>query len=310
MIKILKKTDRGLDQLTEMIPGCWVHIVNPTPEEITHLEHATGAPIDFITPALDIDERARTDKENGVTLIVLRIPYFQGEDADVPYITMPLGIILTAQHVLTVCRSENGVMHELLGGRVRGLSTAKRNRFVLHLLLTIAQKYLQYLRQINKAVDTIEDQLQRSQKNRELLQLLQHQKSLVYFTTALKSNELVLQRLRRSRLFDMYPDDTDLLEDALTETQQAIEVTSISSSILGGMMDAFASIISNNLNVVMKFLASITIVLSIPTIVASFYGMNVDLPMQNHPLAFLLTLAVALGIALLVVIVFWRKDWF
>jgi magnesium transporter len=310
MIKILKKTDRGLDQLTEMIPGCWVHAINPTPEEIAQLEHETGAPIDFITPALDIDESARTDKENGVTLIVLRIPYFQGADADVPYTTMPLGIVLTEQHVMTVCRNENGVMHELLGGRVRGLSTAKRNRFVLHLLLIIAQKYLQYLRQINKAVDALEDQLQRSQKNRELLQLLQHQKSLVYFTTALKSNELVLQRLQRSRLFDMYPDDTDLLEDALTETQQAIEMTNISGNILSQMMDAFASIISNNLNVVMKFLASITIVLSIPTIVASFYGMNVDLPMQNHPLAFAITLAVALGIAFLVVIVFWRKDWF
>jgi magnesium transporter len=287
-----------------------VHAINPTPEEIAQLEHETGAPIDFITPALDIDERARTDKENGVTLIVLRIPYFQGADADVPYTTMPLGIVLTEQHVMTVCRNENGVMHELLGGRVRGLSTAKRNRFVLHLLLIIAQKYLQYLRQINKAVDALEDQLQRSQKNRELLQLLQHQKSLVYFTTALKSNELVLQRLQRSRLFDMYPDDTDLLEDALTETQQAIEMTNISGNILSQMMDAFASIISNNLNVVMKFLASITIVLSIPTIVASFYGMNVDLPMQNHPLAFAITLAVALGIAFLVVIVFWRKDWF
>jgi len=193
---------------------------------------------------------------------------------------------------------------------VKNLSTTKRNRFVLYLLLGTAHAYLSDLREINKAVDTLEDGLQHAQRNEQLMALLKVQKSLVYFTTALKSNELVLQRLQRSRLFEMYPEDEDLLEDALTETQQAIEMTNISSSILSQMMDAFASIISNNLNVVMKFLASITILLSIPTIVTGLYGMNVSLPGQDAGYAFLMVLGIAFGVSLIIALIFWRKDWF
>jgi len=310
MITVLKKTESGLETLNEFAAGTWINVIDPSPDEIARLQTELSAPPDFVTYPLDLDERARTEKENGSLLIVLRIPYSQGATADAPYTTVPLGIILTEAHIVTVCKTENGVMHDLVGGRVRGLSTVKRNRFVLHLLLITAQKYQEYLRQINRTVDAIEDRLQRSQRNRELLELLKYQKSLVYFTTALKSNELMLQRLQRSRLFEMYPDDEDLLEDALTEIQQAIEVVGISSSILSGMMDAFASIISNNLNAVMKFLASITIVLSIPTIISSIYGMNVDLPLQDLEHAFLVVLALSFGIALLVVTVFWKKDWF
>ncbi|RMG02233.1 MAG: magnesium transporter CorA family protein, partial [Acidobacteria bacterium] len=161
-----------------------------------------------------------------------------------------------------------------------------------------------------KTVDYLEDQLQKSTRNREVLELLKYQKSLTYFTTALKANELMLDRLDRSQLFKAYPEDEDLLDDVITENQQAIEVTSITSNILSGMMDAFASIISNNLNAVMKFLAAITIVLSLPTIVASFYGMNVELPLQEHPLAFLFTIAISLALTIVVIIIFIRMDWF
>jgi magnesium transporter len=310
MITILKNTELGLETLQTMTPGSWVHVVDPGLDEIGRLQQEVGAPQDFVTYPLDLDERARTEKDNGATLIVLRIPHFQGEMSDVPYTTVPLGIILTDKLIVTICKVANGVVHELIGGKVRGLSTAKRNRFVLYLLLGTAHKYLADLRRINKAVDQLEDRLQRSLKNQEVMELLKYQKSLVYFTTALKSNELMLKRLQRSRLFDMYPDDEDLLEDVLTEIQQAIEMTSISNNILSGMMDAFASIISNNLNGVMKFLASITIVLSIPTIVAGFYGMNVGLPLQGEAYAFLLTLGVALSLSLIVVIIFWKRDWF
>ncbi len=217
---------------------------------------------------------------------------------------------MTRDHVVTVSRVQNGVMHGLLSGRVRGLSTVKQNRFVLHLLLVTAQKYLAYLRDLNRSVDTIEDRLQASLRNREVHELLKHQKSLVYFTTALKQNELMLRRLQRSKLFESYPEDGELLDDVMTEVQQAIEMTDISSNILSNMMDAFASIISNNLNVVMKFLASVTIVMSVPTMVASFYGMNVALPLASYPYAFAMTLGVSLVISLLVVLVFRKKDWF
>ena len=310
MITFLKSSELGLEILPQAAHGCWINAVDPTPDEIALLQIELGAPSDFVTYPLDLDEQARTEKEDNTILIVLRVPVFESATADVPYTTVPLGIVHTPNAIATICRTENGVMHDLTAGRVRGLSTSKRNRFILHLLLITAQKYLAYLREINRTVDAIEDRLQRSQRNQEVMELLKYQKSLVYFTTALKSNELMFRRLQRSRLFEMYPDDEDLLEDALTEIQQAIEMTSISNSILSGMMDAFASIISNNLNGVMKFLASVTIVLSIPTIVASFYGMNVDLPLDEHPFAFFITLGIALVSALMVVIVFWKKDWF
>ena len=200
---------------------------------------------------------------------------------------------MTDSHIATIGRFETGVIEAMASRRVRGLSTVKRNRFVLHLLLLTAQRYLFHLADINRAVDGAEDRLQRSLRNQELLELLRYQKSLVYFTTALKANELMLQRLQRSRMFDAYPDDEDLLEDALTEMQQAIEVVGITGSILAGMMDAFASIISNNLNAVMKFLASVTIVLSFPTILASLYGMNVALPGGDSRHAFAALLGVA-----------------
>jgi len=194
-------------------------------------------------------------------------------------------------------------------GRMRGISTNKRNRLTLNLFLRTATQYLNYLREINRRVDALEDKLQRSMRNQEVLELLKYEKSLTYFTTALKSNELMMERLQRSQLFQTYPDDLELLEDVLTENQQAIEMVNIAGAILSQMMDAFASIISNNLNIVMKFLASITIVLSLPTLVASLYGMNVGLPFENNPLAFLFILVLSVVLSVSVAWVFRKRDW-
>lgn len=310
MIELYRTTERGLERVDEFSPGCWVNVVAPTPEEVAWLQASLAAPPDFVTYSLDLDERARTEREDGATLIVLRVPLAQGPEADVPYATVPLGIVVTDSHIATIGRFETGVIEAMASRRVRGLSTVKRNRFVLHLLLLTAQRYLFHLADINRAVDGVEDRLQRSLRNQELLELLRYQKSLVYFTTALKANELMLQRLQRSRMFDAYPDDEDLLEDALTEMQQAIEVVGITGSILAGMMDAFASIISNNLNAVMKFLASVTIVLSFPTILASLYGMNVALPGGDSRHAFATLLGFTGLVCGAVVVLFWRRDWF
>ena len=309
MLTVLKNDEIRLNLQEEPTSGCWINVIDPTPEEIARLQEL-DIPQDYILYPLDLDERARTERENGHLLIVLRIPYFQGEMEDVPYTTIPLGIILTDRFLITICRKDNDILREFASGRVRSLSTAKRNRFVLRLLLTTASKYLSYLREITKQVDALEDQLQLSTRNREVLGLLKYQKSLTYFTTALKQNELMMERLQRSQLFKTYPEDEDLLEDVLTENQQAIEMTSISSNILSSMMDAFASIISNNLNGIMKFLASMTILMSVPTMIASFYGMNVDLPFAGQPFAFLMVLMVAVGISALAAFIFWKKDWF
>ena len=309
MITIYKNQENGLVQIAQPAPGCWINAINPTGAEIAQLQ-AIGIPQDYITYPLDLDERSRTERENGELLIVTRIPYFQGETSDIPFITIPLGIILTDLYLITVCKYENEILREFANGRVRGLITSKRLRFVLRLLLTTASKYLTYLREITKVVDELEDQLQQSTRNREVLELLKYQKSLTFFTTALKSNELMMERLQRSQLFKTFPEDEDLLDDVLTENQQAIEMTNIASNILSSMMDAFASIISNNLNSVMKLLAAITIVLSLPTMIASFYGMNVRLPLEENANAFLFPLAFAFIVSLAAVYFFWKQDWF
>jgi magnesium transporter len=308
MHTIYRNTERGLETMSEFVNNCWVCVIDPTPEEVNHLGSELKIPCDFLTYPLDLDERSRTEKEDGVTLVILRVPHFQGEKVDIPYMTLPLGIILTEKCVVTVCKTQVGVLEEL--NLRKGLSTAKRNRFVLQVFLLTANKYLSYLRQINKIVDHLEDQLQKSQRNREVLELLKYEKSLVYFTTGLRSNELMMERLQKSQIFRMYPDDEDLLEDVLTENQQAIEMVGIANNILSGMMDAFASIISNNLNAVMKFLASITIIMAIPTMVASFYGMNVDLPMERSPHAFAFVFSLCAFLVVSMIVLFWKKDWF
>lgn len=310
VITILKNTEDGLVTLEQFVSGCWISVIDPTPDEIIRLHQELGVPQDFLTYPLDMDELSRTEKEDNATLIVLRIPYLQSETADIPYITVPLGIILTDQYVITVCKTQNRVLQELVNGRAKTLSTAKRYRFVLRLLHSTASRYLAYLREINKMVDGLEDRLHQSLRNREVLELLRYEKSLVYFETALKSNELMMERLQRSRMFQTYPEDEDLLEDVLTENQQAIQMVGIANNILSQMMDAFASIISNNLNQVMKLLASVTIVMAIPTMLASFYGMNVRLPLINESFDFGVVLCLSLFISVVTATVFWRRDWF
>jgi magnesium transporter len=309
MITTLKNSEIGITQLGEITSGCWINVIDPSPEEVSRLVEL-GIPQDYIIYPLDVDESARTERDNGALFIVLRIPYYQGRTADIPYTTIPLGIIITDKFIVTVCKRENEILQEFASGRVKSLSVGKRNRFVLRLFLTSANKYLHYLREITKEVDILEDKLQLSTRNREVLELLKHQKSLTYFTTALKSNELMMERLQRSGLFKTYPDDEDLLEDVITENQQAIEMTNIASNILSSMMDAFASIISNNLNGIMKFLASITILVSIPTLITSLYGMNIGLPFQAHPLAFPMMLALVVLVTVPVVFIFRKLDWF
>ncbi|HOW92835.1 MAG TPA: magnesium transporter CorA family protein [Anaerolineaceae bacterium] len=302
--------ESGITRIEAPIEGCWINLIDPTTDEIDSIK-ALGVPTDFLTYALDLDERPRTEKEDdGTTLIMLSIPFFQGERFDVPFSTIPLGIILTDKMVITVCKKNNVIMDELLRTRSKGISTAKRVRFILRILLITATQYLSYLREINHTVELVEDKLQASMRNKEVMELLKYQKSLVYFTTALRSNELMMERLKKTPLFHRYPEDEDLLEDVLTENQQAIEMVGIASDILSSMMDAFASIISNNLNVVMKFLASITIVLSIPTIVTSFYGMNVKLPLQQNPLAYLFVIGLFVVLCMVVIFIFIRRDWF
>jgi len=309
MLSIYKTTPEGLETLESPKNGSWIKAIDPNPEEVEQLVN-WGIEPELITYSLDQDEMARVERDEGYTLILLRIPHFQGETHDIPYATVPMGIIIKDNLIATICRHESHITRILTNGKYRGFKTAKRFRFVLYVLLETATRYLTYLREINRSVDRVEDQLQKSTRNRELLELLKYQKSLVYFTTALHSNEVMMERLQRMRMFNQYDEDEDLLEDVITENQQAIQVTNINAEILSGMMDAFASIISNNLNVVMKALAAITIVINVPAIVAAFYGMNVTLPGEDHPLAFLTVFGVSILLSGIAVVIFYRRDWF
>jgi magnesium transporter len=310
MITFYKRTDNGIATLQKQVSGCWIRCVDPTAEEMEQLTKL-GIPLDFITYSLDQDERPRIEREDdGTRLIILRIPIEFEANADIPFDTIPMGIITTDNYIVTVCKYDTDLLDDFINGKSRNFSTGKRNRMLLLILLRTATRYLNYLGQIDKNVNLLEDKLTLSMRNKELLELLKYQKSLVYFTTALKSNQLILEHLNKTHTFRSYEEDEDLLDDVITENQQAIEMTAISNDILSSMMDAFASIISNNLNVVMKFLASITIVLSIPTIVTSFFGMNVNLPFASHPLAFLFVIGIFVAICLFVIFIFIRRDWF
>jgi magnesium transporter len=300
-----KTTDPQLHLLEAIEPSCWINVIDPLPAEINRVSEELGIPIDYLTYPLDIDERARTEKGEG-----LRVPHYEGDAADIPYVTMPLGIILTERAIVTISKIENDILADFVQGRVKGWSTGKRNRFVLQILLSTAQHYLHHLSAIDKGIAQLEERLQATPRNHEVLELLKFQKRLVYFTTALRSDELLIERQQRSQLFKLYPDDEELLSDVLIEIRQALEMTNISSHILNQTVEAFGSIISNNLSVVVKLLTSMTIILTVPMIVASIYGMNVDLPFQERQHAFWIVMSIAFGLAGLMVYIFWKRDWF
>jgi len=310
MFKIYKSTENGIEQFTEVVNNCWINMVDPDPDEIFRIKDL-GIPTDFITYPLDMDERPRSEREDdGTLLIIVRIPVYQGAVSDIPYSTIPLGIVVNDRFILTVCKQECDVLRDFAASRAKGLSTGKRYRFILRLLLGIASQYLAQLREIDKMTELVEDKLQTSMRNKEVLELLKYQKSLVYFTTAIRANEVLMERLQKMKLFTQYPEDEDLLEDVITENQQALGMTDISNNILSSMMDAFASIISNNLNVVMKFLASMTIILSIPTIVTSYFGMNVPIPGAAHPFSYLWIIVLFIVMCAVTVLIFIKRDWF
>ena len=308
MLTIYKTTEQGLEQLESMANGSWIKVVDPTPEEIQQLI-TWGIEAEFINYSLDLDEMPRMERDEDYTFILVRIPHRQPE-SDIPYITIPLGILIKGNIIVTICRHNKEMFKVLANGKYRLLKTGKRYRFALYIFLETATRYLTHLREINRMTESIEDQLQKSTRNREVLELLKYQKSLTYFATALRSNEVMMERVQRTQIFSYYEDDQDLLEDVLTENQQAIQMTSINTEILSSMMDAFASIISNNVNSVMKVLAALTIIFNLPGIVAAFYGMNVALPGQSHPLAFLIVLGFALALTAVATLIFYKRDWF
>lgn len=309
MLTIYKTTEHGLEQLHSMANGTWVKAVDPTSEEIQQLV-TWGVDAEYINYSLDLDEMPRIERDDDYTFILIRIPHRQPE-SDIPYVTIPLGIMIRGNMIVTICRYDKEMFKVLANGKYRLLKTGKRYRFALYIFLETATRYLTHLREINRMTEAIEDQLQQSTRNREVLELLKYQKSLTYFATALRSNEVMMERVQRTQIFNYYEDDQDLLEDVLTENQQAIQMTNIATELLAAMMDAFASIISNNLNGVMKILAALTIIVALPGTVGTFFGMNVPLPLSDtSPFSFFTILGISIALSAIATYIFYRRDWF
>ncbi|SCJ46913.1 Magnesium transport protein CorA [uncultured Flavonifractor sp.] len=308
MLSIHKTIDKKMTRLDAIQDGCWINLTYPTEDELNTVSEALNVDPGFLRAALDEEETSRIDTEDGQTLIIIDVPAVEKDDA-VVYSTIPLGIIVTEKHIITVCLKESSIVKDFQDGLVKNAETQKRTRFILYMLLQVAKRFLQYLKQIDKIYNYMERHLYKSQRNKELIQLLDLEKSLVYFNTSLKANEVTLEKILRGRIITLYEEDHDLLEDVLIEVRQAIEMANIYSSIISGMMDAFASVISNNLNVIMKVLTSITVLLTVPNIIFGFYGMNITagLPLDQFWWIPLILAVVTLSI---VAIILKRHDLF
>ncbi len=276
MINYYKNVNGKIAEISSCEVGCWINCTAPDEDEIDMLIDDFNIDPDFLKSALDAEESSHIDCEDGNTLIVVDIPVAKKNEKSITYHTMPLGIILTETNVITLCLRENVVIGEFAEGAVRNVYPQFKTQFVLHIILRVAMKYLQYLKQIDKISDHAEHELRKSMKNKELIQLLEIEKSLVYFSSSLKANEATLEKISRGRLVKLYDEDRELVDDVLIEVRQAIDMSNTHMNILASTMDVFASIISNNLNIVMKVLASITLLSSIPTIISGIYGMNVE----------------------------------
>lgn len=313
MIRIFKTQNGFTKEIQEKEEGCWIALTNPTEQELHEISSGYAIEPDDLKAAMDEEERPRIQMEDNYTMILVDAPTVELRHEKEAYVTIPMSIILTKDIIFTVCLEDISVLNAFMESKVRNFHTNMKTRFVLQILYRNATLFLQYLRNVNRKSEEVERKLHKSTKNQELIELLELEKSLVYFTTSLRSNEIVLEKLLRNDGIKKYPEDTDLLEDVIVENKQAIEMANIYSGILSGMMDAFASVISNNLNIVMKFLATITIVMSIPTMIFSAYGMNVNdagMPFAASPYGFIIVIAITVVLTFATAIVFAKKNLF
>jgi magnesium transporter len=315
MLSIYQWQNGSLREVVTPEGPCWINLADPSTEEILRVQTLTGVSREFLSAPLDRDERPRLDvDDDGSLLIVVHIPYHEPDENLHPFNTLPLGVVHTTNAVITVCNRSTPIAASYLDQILRDCPPEQRFRFTFHLLWRAAILYLRYLRDIRQRADMVEQELHESISNEGLMRLLNIEKSLVYFTTSLKADDILLGRIRTTRQLDIDEDDLDVLEDVRIEYQQALDMATIHSNILTGTLDAFASIISNNLNNVMKFLTSMTIVLTVPMLIASIFGMNTWLPFANAetwgPMGFIMILGIAFLLMILTVIFFARRRFF
>ena len=300
------------EETSEFKKGNWINMVAPTETEIKEVCEKLKIQEDFIRYSLDYEEKARIDQEedDGTILFIIDVPTMDKENNENIHSTMPLGLIIVRDdYFLTVSLKETKIISELEKTKLKNnLITYKKSRMILQIFYKNAQMYLTELRQIDREKEKTEIELNNSMKNKELLKMMNLEKSLVYITTSLKANEVVMEKTLRGKIIKLYEEDEDILEDAIVENKQAIEMAKIYSDILSGTMDAYASIISNNLNIVMKVLTTITIILSIPTIIGGYWGMNVNVPLANNPFGFYIIVVISILVTLLFYLMFKKRN--
>lgn len=300
---------RELEPCNETGKNRWIDLLNPSLEEIEEISAQTKIDKDLFIKVLDDDEVSRIEQGDEGIMIIVSVPYIQDQTAKNRYQTTPLGILIGQDSIVTISTKNHTILEDFYSNTVKEFDTAKRTRMVIQLLYKIATKYLICLKEINTELIQKEHLLYHMTQNKELINLLNVEKSLVYFITSLKSNDIVLEKLKLGSLLTLYEEDVELLNDAMIENKQGMEMANIYREILTSMSNTYATIISNNLNIIMKFLAGITIVLSIPTIIASFLGMNVPLGiLSNNPWAFLGIGIFATFISILVAIILKKKN--
>ncbi|RNC29251.1 MAG: Cobalt/magnesium transport protein CorA [Candidatus Dichloromethanomonas elyunquensis] len=315
MLRVYKNDGVTYQELAieNLARNMWINLIGPTADELMLVAEKTKAPADFLKAALDEEERPRIEIEDDFALVLIDIPIMLSETN---YDTLPLGIILTPENMITVCLESNPVVLEFNEYNRRSFNTAKKTRFLFQILYKSATYYLRYIRQISKLSEQIEVHLRKTMKNKELFELMDLQQGLTYFTSSLRSNGIVMDRLLRVRsnsqsrnLIQIYEEDEDLLDDVIIENNQAVQMVEMYSRIISGMADTFASIISNNLNMVMKFLTAMTIILAIPTMIASFWGMNVEVPFGvSNPHGFWIVAAIIFVLTGATTFVLMRKN--
>ena len=298
-----------LEKTEEIKKGCWINLDKPTEKEIAEVCEKINIEQDFIRYALDYEEKPRIDIEDkdDTKLFIIDVPKMKKVDGAYTYYTIPIGMIVVRDDIfITVNIESNQIIEKFKKGNVRNFLTYKKSRFILQVLYENAVHYLTYLKKLSKEKQTIEEALKKSMKNQDLMNLLNIQNSLVYFETSLKANEVVMEKTLRGKIIKLYEEDEDILEDAIIENKQAMEMTQIYSNIIECSMETYGSMISNNLNVVMKFLTSITIFLAVPTMISGYWGMNVPVPFTQSSVSF--WIIVGFSIILTVIIGIWLKK--
>lgn len=303
----------GVELTADFLVNKWVNLINPDDREVDRISSLTGISEEYLKAALDEEERARIDKDDNCVMIIMDVPIIEEDPEDdyYTYGTIPMSIIHKDNYLVTVCLRENSVVNDFKFGRVKNVETHKSTRLTFQLLYAVSTKYLYYLRLINKASQRVQSTLEKNMKNDALLEMLDLQKSLVYFSTSISANDAVIEKLNKQNYLKKYEEDQDVIEDAGIENKQAAEMCSIYREIMNGTMEAYGTIISNNLNDIMKVLAALTLVLSVPTLIASLFGMNLGgIPGVNSPWGFGVVCAISIVLAIVSGIFLAKKKMF